>query len=51
MDAHTPDSKSLEKGFLVFLNTNEDVSRITTNEVILELSNNGFSVVVPQHTI
>ena len=39
------------EGFLVFLNTNEDVSRLTTNEVILELGNNGFSVVVPQHII
>ena len=35
--------------FLVFLNTNQDVSRITANEVISDLSNNGFSVVVPEH--
>ena len=37
--------------FLVLPNTNEDVSRITANEVIIDLSNNGFSVVVPQHII
>ena len=37
--------------FLVFPNTNEDVSRITANEVIIDLSNNGFSGVVLQHII
>ena len=40
----------IKKGFLVFLNINE-VSRLTTNEVILGVGNNGFSVVVPQHII
>ena len=41
----------IREGFLVFLNTNEDVSRITANEVVINLCNNGFIVVVPQHII
>ena len=41
----------IREGFLVFLNNNEDVSRITTNEAILELSNYSFNVVVPHHII
>ena len=41
----------IREGFLVFLNTNEDVSRITANEVVTNLCNNGFIVVVPQHII
>ena len=39
----------IREGFLAFLNTNEDVFRITANEVINGLVNNGFSVVMPQH--
>ena len=38
----------IREGFLAFLNTNEDVSRINANDVIIELNNNGFLVVVPQ---
>ena len=41
----------IREGFLVFLNTNEDLSRPTTNEVILDFSNSGFGVVVPQNII
>ena len=32
----------------LFFNANEDLSRLTTNETISDLSINGFSVVVPQ---
>ena len=35
-------------GFLVFLNANEDLSRLAINENISDLSNNGFIVAVPQ---
>ena len=41
----------IREGFLAFLDANEDVSRITANEVVTNLSNNGFIVVVPQHII
>ena len=41
----------IREGFLVFLNINEDVSRLTADEVSIEFSNNDFSVVVPQHII
>ena len=43
--------QSIREGFVAFPNTNEDFSRITANEVIIDLSNNGFGVVVPQHII
>ena len=33
----------IREGILVFLNTNEDISRITANEFIIELNNNCFS--------
>ena len=38
-------------GFLAFLNTNEDLSRPTANEVSFDLSINGFFVDVPQKII
>ena len=43
--------QTIREGFLVFLNANEDLSRLTTNETICDLSINGFSVVVPQKLI
>ena len=39
------------EGFLELLKAIEDVYRITANEVIINLSNNGFIVVVPQRII
>ena len=41
----------IREGFLAILNTKEDVSCITANEVNENLSNNDFIVVVPQHII
>ena len=43
--------QTIREGVLAFLNTNEDVSRIISNEVIINLSSNDFLVVVPQHII
>ena len=49
---NTLDSKQIDNGsFLVFLNVNEDLSRLTTNETISDLSFNCFSVVGPQKTV
>ena len=49
---NTLDSKQIDNGsFLVFLNVNEDLSRLTTNETISDLSNIGFSIVVPQKIV
>ena len=39
----------INEGFLAFLNTNEDLSRLTANEIIIDLNNNDFIAVVPQH--
>ena len=39
------------QGFLVFINPNEDLSRLTANEIISDLSNNGFIAVVPPKII
>ena len=41
----------IREGFLVFLNANEDLSRLTTNEIICNHSNNSFTVVVPQKIV
>ena len=41
----------IRDGFLVFSNTNEDLSRLPANEVINDLINNGFMVVVSQKII
>ena len=40
--------KTIREGFLVFLNANEDIFRLSTNKTISDLSINGFSVFVPQ---
>ena len=45
----TLDSNKLEKGsFLVFLNTNKEISRLTANEIISDLSKYGFIVVASE---
>ena len=36
----------IREGFLTFLNTNEDLSRLTASEIICDLNNNSFIVVV-----
>ena len=43
--------KIIREGFVVFPNTSEDVSHLTANEFISDLSNNGFIIVVPQKII
>ena len=43
--------KFLREGLLVFFNTKEDLSRLTANDVIVDLSNNVFIIVVPQKII
>ena len=43
-----PRLQIIREGFLESLNTNEDVSCITANEVIIDFSNNGFRVLVSQ---
>ena len=40
--------QTIREGFLVFFNANEDIFRLTNNEIIIDLSINGFNVVVPQ---
>ena len=37
----------IREGFLAFLDTNEDVSRIIAYEVISDISNSGFGRTVP----
>ena len=41
----------MREEFLAFLKINEDLSRLTANEIICDLSNNGFIVVVPQKVV
>ena len=49
LDVTTLDSTYVAReGFLVFLNNNEDLSRLTVNEITSDLGNDGFIVVVPQ---
>ena len=43
--------QTIREGFLAFLNANEDLSCLTTNETISDLSISGFSVVVPQKIV
>ena len=43
--------QTIREGFLVFLIAYEDLSRLTTNETISDLSINGFSVVVSQKIV
>ena len=40
----------IREGFLGFLDTNEDICRLTTTEFISDPINNGFILVVPQIT-
>ena len=38
----------IREGFLVYLNANEDLSRLSANEIISIISSNDFNGVVPQ---